>query len=30
VVFLAARRSVFAGVLAGEAALLSGAVLFAH
>lgn len=29
-VFLGVRRSVFAGVLAGEAVLLVGAVLFAH
>jgi hypothetical protein len=29
-VFLAARRSVFAGVLAGEVTLLLGAYLFAH
>jgi hypothetical protein len=29
-VFLAVRRSVFAGVLAGEAALLLGGLLFAH
>ena len=28
--FLAAKRSVFAGVLAGEAALLLGGFLFAH
>lgn len=30
IVFLAARRSVFAGVLAGEVALLSGGFLFAR
>jgi len=29
-VFLAVKRSVFAGVLAGEAALLLGGFLFAH
>jgi hypothetical protein len=28
--FLAVKRSVFAGVLAGEAALLVGGFLFAH
>jgi hypothetical protein len=28
--FLAVKRSVFAGVLAGEAALILGGVLFAH
>jgi hypothetical protein len=30
IAFLLARRSVFAGVLAGEAALLLGGFLFAH
>jgi len=29
-VFLGARRSVFAGVLAGEIALLAGGFLFSH